>query len=318
MVLAAFVLASLSFSTPRIGRAPRMALDAGNPVALESDAAAMLEEANGDANKARMNFIGYTMAFIQEEQPDVYEALTKNPERPDCHEALVEITWDSIAAFLPVTHSPTPTPGAAKRLEAIARGLVDVGGESVSVLDVGCGNGLLLPFLSDAAAGQSAQLEYQGIDLSSRMISAAEAAYARDGADFTCASFAAACEGPRKYDAICFNGALQFFAEPGATIEQAAVKLSDAPGARVVVAHINGGAFVRSEKAENPATVLSEMPTFQELKEIASGAGLEVAPWDGMSWETMGDDAAAEVLDDFYFAVLRRPQQAQTTVKFEI
>ena len=105
---------------------PHMAVGAGKPVELEADAEALLSEANGDANKARMNMIGYTMAFIQEEQPEVYEALTKQPERPDCHEALVEITWDSIAAFLPVTHSPTPTPGAARRLEAIAKALVEV------------------------------------------------------------------------------------------------------------------------------------------------------------------------------------------------
>ena len=146
MVLAAFVLASLSFSTPRIGRAPRMALDAGNPVALESDAAAMLEEANGDANKARMNFIGYTMAFIQEEQPDVYEALTKNPERPDCHEALVEITWDSIAAFC--QRRIPPHPHLVLQNGSSDCSWLSMLEESVSVLDIGCGNGLLLPFLS--------------------------------------------------------------------------------------------------------------------------------------------------------------------------
>ena len=72
---------------------------------------------------------------------------------------------------------------------------------------------------------------------------------------------------------------------------------------------------MRTEKAENPATVLSEMPTLGELQTIASSLGLEVAPWDGMSWETMGEDAAAEVLDDFYLAVLRRPRAA---LKFEI
>ena len=107
------------------------------------------------------------------------------------------------------------------------------------------------------------------------MISAAEAAYARDGADFFCASFAAACRDPRKYDAICFNGALQFFAEPGATIEQAAASPGDAPRrARRRRAHPNpGGAFVQSEKAENPATVLYEMPTFQELKETRAVPG---------------------------------------------
>ena len=74
---------------------------------------------------------------------------------------------------------------------------------------------------------------------------------------------------------------------------------------------------MRDEKAENPATVLCEMPTLKELQAIAKSVGMEVAPWDGMSWEKMGDEAAQEVLDDFYLAVLRRPQRP-TTVKFEI
>eukprot|EP00966_Prymnesium_polylepis_P148346 3426599-Prymnesium_polylepis.1 len=77
----------------------------------------------------------------------MYEAIKTDPQRPDCHEALVEVTWDAIAAFLPVTHSPTPTPAASQKLTAIARAAVDGSLKAPRVLDVGCGNGLLLPFL---------------------------------------------------------------------------------------------------------------------------------------------------------------------------
>ena len=150
-----------------------------------------------------------------------------------------------------------------------------------------------------------------------RMISAAEAAYAR-WADFTCV-VATAMRVLRKYDAICFNGALW------CTLRSRVRRLSGRSEAercprraRHRRAHQRRRVRAVREGREPCDGAVYQMPTFQELKEIASGAELEVAPWDGMSWETMGDDAAAEVLDDFYFAVLRRPQQAQTTVKFEI
>lgn len=38
---------------------------------------------------------------------------------------LVEVTWDAIAAFLPVTHDPTPTVEAQQRLTVISRAAVD-------------------------------------------------------------------------------------------------------------------------------------------------------------------------------------------------
>ena len=88
---------------------------------LEADAQALLDEAGGDAEKARANYIGYTMAYMEDAQPELFAALKSDPTREDCHAAIVEITWDAIAAFLPVTHSPVPTPAAQKKLAAIAR-----------------------------------------------------------------------------------------------------------------------------------------------------------------------------------------------------
>ena len=135
--------------------------------ALDDDAAALLDEAGGDINRARTNYIGYTLAYLEDADPEMYEAIKTDPKRPDCHEALVEVTWDAIAAFLPVTHSPTPTPAASQKLTAIARAAVDGSLEAPRVLDVGCGNGLLLPFLGASGMPGAA---YRGVDLSSRMI----------------------------------------------------------------------------------------------------------------------------------------------------
>ena len=130
--------------------APRLQLpsfDTPLPDKLDDDAAALLEEAEGDVEVARTSYIGYTLAYLQEEMPELYLAIKDDPSRSDAHAALVEVTWDAIAAFMPVTHSSRPTKEGGKRLAAIARvSLPDDG--AASVLDVGCGNGVLLPFLT--------------------------------------------------------------------------------------------------------------------------------------------------------------------------
>ena len=104
---------------------------------LDSDAAALLEELNGDAEKARTSYMGYTLAYVKEEMPELYDRIRTDPTHPDAHRALVEITWDAIAAFLPVTHSPKLTEAAQKKLTAVARAGCDGTSDSpMSTLDV--------------------------------------------------------------------------------------------------------------------------------------------------------------------------------------
>ena len=204
---------------------------------LDADAAALLEEAGGDVAKAKTSYIGYTLAFLETEMPELYEGLKTDPSRPDCQAALIELTYDAVAAFLPVTHDPTPTPAAQKKLGAIARAGVDGSRQDPSVLDVGCGTGLLLPFLAAAGAPPS---RYHGVDLSGRMIERATADLAArptlSGAKFEAVGLDAvadAAEGQRPYDVIVFNAALQFFADQRAalrTASQLLAKVGDGPG----------------------------------------------------------------------------------------
>ena len=89
------------------------------------------------------------------------------------------MTWDAIAAFLPVTHEAAPSGEAQRRLGAIARVANDGSGPPPSrFLDVGCGTGLLLPF---AVASGVPAAAYRGVDLSSRMVEVARQAHG-DGA----------------------------------------------------------------------------------------------------------------------------------------
>ena len=279
---------------------------------LDADAQALLEEAGGDVNKARMSYIGYTLAYLEEEMPELYTALKTDPSRPDAHAALVEVTWDAIAAFLPMTHSPTPTPAAQRKLTAIARAGCDGACASPAVLDVGCGNGLLLPFLTACGAPPSS---YRGIDLSGRMIECAQAAHtdaAYSGARFEDVNFADVVDEakqaeesgaePRKYDSVIFNGSLQFFGAPSSALAAASTLLAAGEHSRLVVSHLNGARFVRKEREDNPTTVLSTMPSLAELEAAASPLGLQV-----VVPSFLGDEPAAieAAMEDFYLVVLR-------------
>lgn len=55
---------------------------------LEEDAAALLEEADGDIDKARTSYIGYTLAYLEDAMPELYSALKTDPKRPDAHAAV--------------------------------------------------------------------------------------------------------------------------------------------------------------------------------------------------------------------------------------
>ena len=288
------------------GFGPQAAPVPSLPTTLDADAQALLDESGGDATKARTSMMGYTLAYVAEEMPELYEKIRNDSKEEEAHAALVEITWDAIAAFLPVTHAPTPTKAAGQKLTAVARcgvGVLD-GSDPPSVLDVGCGTGLLLPFLTTLGAPPQ---RYRGIDLSPRMVEVAQRVHALpayEGATFEDVSFdslASEAE-PLLYDAIFFNAALQFFPDPSAALAGAARLLAPGDESRIVLSHISGASFVQKELEDNPTTVRSLMPTLEELEAIAAPLGLQV-----VLPSFLGADAEsiATALDAFYCVVLR-------------
>jgi len=270
------------------------------PANLDDDAAALLEEAGGDIDKARTSYIGYTLAYLEEAMPELYRALKVDPNLPEAHAALTEVTWDAIAAFMPRTHASRPTPAAAQRLMAIARAAVPGDGER-SVLDVGCGHGLLVPFVTECGLPASG---YRGIDLSSRMVALAEHAHGESGAKFEDMSFADECEqAQRKYDTIVFNGALQFFDDQAGTLASAEELLSDSEDARIIVSHVSGASFVRKELGDNPNTVRNTMPFLASMQQIASRLGMQVVLPSFLGTEP---DAIEQALEAFYLVIFVR------------
>ena len=194
------------------------------------------------------------------------------------HEKLVELTWDAAAAFLPalgagrlagfdaelkliaaacVAPAPAPAPAAHRARAGKQRaggggggggGATGPGG--ASVLDVGCSDGALVPYLQAAGAEPS---RYVGIDLSERMLRAARDTHpALPPSAFRRCSFVDPAldrhlapdggggggdggggggggdggggggGGRPTFDAVLFNGTLHFLADVPGAIERAA------------------------------------------------------------------------------------------------
>jgi SAM-dependent methyltransferase len=285
------------------------------PAPLADDALKFLSDAGGNIDAAQSKMFDREVAKLRDEDPEVFEELQRSqspsrvPTSNRASEKMTELTWDVICAFMPPGDAPPPA--MARRIARVAQAArPELGGR---VLDVGCGNGLLLPAVIKAG-GTAA--DYSGCDLSSRMIAAASAAYAATGATFVHGRFAQGrvealdnrasvgeLDADDGYRAVIFSGSLQFFPDVLATLRAAAAVLL-APGGRVVLAHVNGAEFVRDEQRGNPMTVRSLMPSLDELEAwCAPGGelgelGLRVVPPDQLG--SMRD------LDAFYLVALER------------
>jgi SAM-dependent methyltransferase len=205
--------------------------------ALDDDAAKILAASGGDVNLAHSRFYEQELQRLQDDEPSLYNLLKADPANSISHQKLIELTWDTISAFMPKAGDELVTPTVARRLERIANAAVAQSATAQRrLVDVGCGNGLLLPYLLGASATAS---EYRGYDLSGRMISAASSKYSYLGASFSHLGFEeamAANNAPEAASggggvdarrgiacgssAIIFNGSLQFFADVPATLQR--------------------------------------------------------------------------------------------------
>ena len=273
---------------------------------LDDDVAALLERANGNLDAAQAAFFQQSVMRLQQEEPELFEKMQQasvSMRSDEVHEKLVEMTWDTIAAFMPMAGG---TPGEVKRkLRQVARAACDTSsrdGKKVSVLDVGCGDGAALPYLVAAGADEAS---YVGLDLSSRMIKAAQQAHSSGGAVFECGSFVGSslAAPPSTYDTVLFNGALQFFTDQEDVLRRAAALVPNS-GGRVVLAHVNGAAFVREEAAGNPNTVPSVMPDMDWLRRQALELGMAIIGPRALGIEGGVDEA--NLLESFYLVALER------------
>lgn len=119
---------------------------------------------------------------------------------------------------------------------AVIAGYCEYGGNVSSVLDLGCGSGVLLRWLRP-----SRKIDYVGVDLSKVAIEAARQEWQDGPTDFIAMDIAA-YKPDRKFDVIIFNEVLYYFEQPGNILERFAgfleengrfvISLWDAPESR--------------------------------------------------------------------------------------
>ncbi len=147
--------------------------------------------------------------------------------------------------------------------EAIERVLDNVRVRAgMSVLDVGCGTGAVIPFyLSRGASPITA------VDISERMIEKAREKFGTSGVRFICAD-AQTLALTERFERIVVYNALPHFKDPASLIERLAGLL--APGGVLTIAHGMSRERVNRMHASSPERVSSALMPAHELAEIFS------------------------------------------------
>ena len=200
-------------------------------VALSERASKALDEANGDINYATQ---------LLYSRDDVADARVK--------------TWNAIAEFLPLSESQKLPERTEKRLQKIANActLGNYGRKVGSLLDVGCGNGLMLPYLKKS--GLKLQT-YTGVDISPVMIDQ----LSKKKAKGVCEDFAT-WHPEDFYDTILLNAVLQYTSDPLHVVRKAA-----SIGKSIVIAHYQGRKFIRDEMRTMGEDKIKDMPSREEV-----------------------------------------------------
>jgi SAM-dependent methyltransferase len=272
---------------------------------LESNAEKILREANGVIEIAQARFFQSQIESLRTSDPEMYTKIEHHNELMKQgrieyigHQKLVEMTWDTMAAYLPVlgqNMEVSTSSKVEKKMKLIAKAACTRKASETRILDVGCGDGAIFPFLIKAGASKAG---YLGLDISSKMVEAARSAHpdGRFEHGGFLDSLLTSSSAPPGYDTVLFNGALQFFSDTPAALRRATGCLR--PGGRILLAHANGAGFVAAERRGSPATVVADMPTLPELEGLARDLGATVVPPDQLGWK----DPAG--LDAFYLAGL--------------
>lgn len=217
--------------------------------------------------------------------------------KDDSHETRVATTWDTVALFLPQDYKRTRgkvEPYVERRLKFIAYACQG-DKDDYSLLDVGCGDGALVPYLGN-------ECEYSGLDLSSEMIDLAKQQHPKQS--FSVGSFPQDVPHGELYDTILFNGSLQFFKDTRQTLVDAAAMLK--PQGRIVLSHVNGGKFVKEECMSNPFVAVRNMPNNISLISMAEMMGYQVLDKVALLEGVEFDDSLDGNQDDFYLVALQK------------
>ena len=134
---------------------------------------------------------------------------------------------------------------------------------ALGVLDVGCGYGVLVPYLQNAGLLSS---QIHGMDLSSDMIRNAHLLYPQ--INFEIANFLKLDDGQQnnKYNAVIFCASLHDLPDMKQALEIARNMLVD-KGGRIIIVHPQGASHVINQQKSNPVLVPRGLPNTEELTE---------------------------------------------------
>ena len=197
---------------------------------------------------------------------------TNNLTTEDLQVAMQRLTWDASADAKACKSVTGKMPATFKNRVARASELAYEASSNDDglVLDVGCGYGVLVPFLKKAGFKAN---QIHGVDLSSEMIGHAKSFYpdvATKGKFETMDFFADIEEGSRnKYRAVIFCSALHDMPDLKRALIKTKNELLDSktPGSRLVIVHAQGVSHALNQNKQNPLLVPRGLPSTAELQE---------------------------------------------------
>lgn len=169
-----------------------------------------------------------------------------------------------------------------------------------SLLDVGCGDGALINFLSNVPT-----VDYLGVDVSTEMIEPGRKQHPKK--EFIAGSFPDSLSGDnRKFDTVLFNGSLQFFMDTRATLVAASSPLKEQSGSRIVLSHVNGAKFVKDECRNSMGVAVRSMPSASSLETYGGLLGMKVVSKEELLEGRDFDKEKDGNDDDFYLVALEK------------
>ena len=192
----------------------------------------------------------------------------QNITEDELHNLLQQMTWDASADAKAIRSITGEMPSDIQRLVTKAcKELFPVDSpqkddNELTVLDVGCGFGVLVPYFQKVLGLKESQI--YGVDLSAEMIKNAKTMYP-DG-NWEAEDFFRYSAPEKLFDGIMFCSSLHDLPNLMHALEHAVTLLKD--GGRVVVVHPQGASHVLNQVRANPVLVQRGLPTVEELKNL--------------------------------------------------
>jgi len=216
------------------------------------------------------------LVLMQSRQQELKELQEGGFTKQNILSQLLEITYDESAEMRFLRHQ---TQEVSKDMEkfmiSLARIIIDASSnKDKDILDVGCGDGLLIKYLVQAAEIDKKNFNcgsVTGIDLSTEMINLASSNYRNS--HFYKANFLN-FESDQKYNVIVMNECLHNFLSVGEALKKASNLLRENGEGEIVISHPRGYDNLVNQYSKNRQLVPSLLPkTETEWMEILENTG---------------------------------------------